>query len=148
MKTRIFAFIICTAMAVCMAGCSDKDTSSKANSDVSSDNLLVSSQATDNTVLGEGDTSFVFEVTGTDGNTASFTINTNEKTVGDALSKLGLIEGDDTEFGLYVKTVNGTTLDFDKDGKYWAFYIDGEYAMTGVDSTDIDETSVYEFRAE
>ena len=131
-----------------MAGCSDKDTSSKANSDVSSDNLLVSSQATDNTVLGEGDTSFVFEVTGTDGNTASFTINTNEKTVGDALSKLGLSEGDDTEFGLYVKTVNGTTLDFDKDGKYWAFYIDGEYAMTGVDSTDIDETSVYEFRAE
>ncbi len=147
MKTRIYALLICTAMAVCMAGCSDKDTSSKAGGDASSDNSSVSSQATDNT-LGEGDTSFVFEVTGTDGNTASFTINTNEKTVGDALSKLGLIEGDDTEFGLYVKTVNGTTLDFDKDGKYWAFYIDGEYAMTGVDSTDIDETSVYEFRAE
>lgn len=131
-----------------MAGCSDKEATSKANSDVSSDNSSVSSQATDSNVLGEGDTSFVFEVTGTDGSTASFTINTNEKTVGDALSKLGLIEGDDTEFGLYVKTVNGTTLDFDKDGKYWAFYIDGEYAMTGVDSTDIDETSVYEFRAE
>ena len=130
-----------------MAGCSDKDTSSKAGGNASSDNLSVSSQATDNT-LGEGDTSFVFEVTGTDGNTASFKINTNEKTVGDALSKLGLIEGDDTNLGLYVKTVNGTTLEFDKDGKYWAFYIDGEYAMTGVDSTDIDETSVYEFRAE
>lgn len=147
MKTRIYALLICTAMAVCMAGCSDKDTSSKASGNSSSDNLLVSSQATDNT-LGEGDTSFVFEVTGTDGNTASFKINTNEKTVGDALSKLGLIEGDDTNLGLYVKTVNGTTLEFDKDGKYWAFYIDGEYAMTGVDSTDIDETSVYEFRAE
>ena len=147
MKTRIYAFIICTAMAVCMAGCSDKEASSKASGNASSDNLLVSSQATDNT-LGEGDTSFVFEVTGTDGNTASFKINTNEKTVGDALSKLGLIEGDDTNLGLYVKTVNGTTLEFDKDGKYWAFYIDGEYAMTGVDSTDIDETSVYEFRAE
>ena len=147
MKTRIYAFLICTAVAVCMAGCSDKESSSRSGGDASSDNLLVSSQATDNT-LGEGDTSFVFEVTGTDGNTASFKINTNEKTVGDALSKLGLIEGDDTEFGLYVKTVNGTTLDFDKDGKYWAFYIDGEYAMTGVDSTDIDETSVYEFRAE
>ena len=147
MKTRIFAFITCTAMAVCMAGCSDKDTSSKAGGNASSDNLSVSSQATDNT-LGEGDTSFVFEVTGTDGNTASFKINTNEKTVGDALSKLGLIEGDDPNLGLYVKTVNGTTLEFDKDGKYWAFYIDGEYAMTGVDSTDIDETSVYEFRAE
>lgn len=147
MKTRIYALLICTAMAVCMAGCSDKDTSSKAGGNASSDNLSVSSQATDNT-LGEGDTSFVFEVTGTDGNTASFKINTNEKTVGDALSKLGLIEGDDTNLGLYVKTVNGTTLEFDKDGKYWAFYIDGEYAMTGVDSTDIDETSVYEFRAE
>ena len=36
-----------------------------------------------------------------------------------------------------------STADFNTDGSYWAFYIDGEYAMTGVDSTEINEDSVY-----
>ena len=61
---------------------------------------------------------------------------------------LGLISGDESEYGLYVKTVNGVTLDYDKDGKYWAFYVDGEYAATGVDSTDIAAGSTYTFKVE
>ena len=60
--------------------------------------------------------------------------------------ELGLIAGDDSEYGLYVKTVNGVTLDYDKDGKYWAFYINGEYASTGVDSTDITAGAEYAFK--
>ena len=49
---------------------------------------------------------------------------------------------------IYVKTVNGVTLDYDKDGKYWAFYVNGEYAQTGVDSTDITAGAEYSFKAE
>ena len=45
-------------------------------------------------------------------------------------------------------TVNGITLDWEKDGKYWAFYINGEYAMTGVDSTDAEDGAVYTFKPE
>ena len=80
--------------------------------------------------------------------TATTTDDTDEKTVGAALQKLGLIAGDDSEYGLYVKTVNGVTVDYDKDGKYWAFYIDGEYAQTGVDSTDVTAGSTYTFKVE
>ena len=40
------------------------------------------------------------------------------------------------------------TLDYDTDGMYWAFYIDGEYAMTGVDGENIDSAKVYELKAE
>ena len=58
------------------------------------------------------------------------------------------VAGDDTEYGLYVKTVNGVTVDYDTDGKYWAFYVDGEYAATGVDSTDITAGATYTFKAE
>ena len=46
------------------------------------------------------------------------------------------------------KTVNGVTVDYDTDGKYWAFYVDGEYAATGVDSTDITAGATYTFKAE
>ena len=46
------------------------------------------------------------------------------------------------------KTVNGITADYDVDQTYWAFYVDGEYAMTGVDATDIVEGSQYMFKVE
>ena len=54
-----------------------------------------------------------------------------------------LIEGEEGPFGLYVKKVNGVEADFDKDGTYWAFYINGEYAMSGVDTTKITEGEQY-----
>lgn len=55
---------------------------------------------------------------------------------------------DGTEIGEGSKTVNGMTADYDKDGVYWAFYIDGEYAMTGVDATNITDGAQYAFRME
>lgn len=99
-------------------------------------------------MLGEGSTSFAFSVTDQDGNTSPFEIHTDKATVGEALLELGLIAGDDSEYGLFVKTVNGITLDYDKDGKYWAFYIDEAYASSGVDSTQITDGSSYAFKAE
>lgn len=100
------------------------------------------------TVIGKGETKFTFTVTDLEGNKTVYEINTDKKTVGEALLELELIAGDDSEYGLYVKTVNGTTLDYDKDGAYWAFYTNGEYAIKGVDSTDIVPGENYEFRAE
>ena len=46
------------------------------------------------------------------------------------------------------QTVDGETLDYDTDGKYWAFYENGEYGMTGVDLTEIKEGVSYAFKAE
>lgn len=98
--------------------------------------------------VGEGETQFDFLVTDGDGNVSQYDVHTDETTVGDALQNLGLIDGEDSEFGLYVKTVNGVTLDYDADGAYWAFYVDGEYATAGVDATEIVPGAAYEFRAE
>lgn len=55
---------------------------------------------------------------------------------------------DGAEIGEGSKTVNGMTADYDKVGVYWAFYIDGEYAMTGVDATNITDGAQYAFRME
>lgn len=76
------------------------------------------------------------------------TIKTNKTTVGDALLEKGLIEGEDSQYGLYVKTVDGVYADYNETKTYWAFYINGEYAMTGVDSTNIENGAVYSFRIE
>ena len=94
---------------------------------------------------GEGQTAFTLQVVGADGQQTDFASHTDEKTVGAALLKLELVAGENSQYGLYVKTVNGVTADFDKDKTYWAFYIDGEYASTGVDSTNIEAGKTYSF---
>ena len=92
--------------------------------------------------------SFTVVVADLEGKETTFEYTSDKATVGEALIAEGLIEGHETEYGLYVDSVNGVTLDWDKDGKYWAFYIDGEYAMTGVDTTEITEGATYDFMPE
>ena len=92
--------------------------------------------------------SFTVVVADLEGQETTFEYASDKATVGEALIAEGLIEGHETEYGLYVDSVNGVTLDWDKDGKYWAFYIDGEYAMTGVDTTEITDGATYAFKPE
>ena len=99
--------------------------------------------------LGEGQTAFTFEVMDLEGNEAWFAIRTDAETVGAALLNLGLIAGSESEYGLYVTSVCGMELVWSEENPhYWALYIDGEYAQTGVDTTPVAEGSVYLFKAE
>ena len=99
---------------------------------------------TKDTELGEGSKTFMFKVDA-DGYSITFTVHTDANTVGEALLALGLIAGEDSEYGLYVKTVNGMFADYNVDGTYWSFYENGAYAMSGVDATDITEGYTYSF---
>lgn len=98
--------------------------------------------------LGEGANEFTFEMTLGD-ETVGYKINTDETTVGAALLGLDLIGGEESQYGLFVTTVMGNDPTSEADGTpYWAFYIDGGYAPTGVDSTDITPGSTYSFVVE
>ncbi len=93
-------------------------------------------------------TSFTVVTTDLDGKETTHEIKTDAATVGEALIEEGLLKGHTTEYGLYVDEVNGIALDWEKDGKYWAFYINGEYAQTGVDATNVEDGAVYTFKPE
>lgn len=137
---RIWSLFAClvliTAMALTVTGCQN---TSETGETASSENTtsLEEKQAV----------SFTFVVVDENKKEQTFTINTTEKTVGDALLKEGLIEGEEGEYGLYVKTVNGKTLDFNKDGAYWAFYCGDEYAASGAETTEIIDGGIYMFKA-
>lgn len=158
MRKNFLALLLCVIMLVSVAlvatGCKG-NTEATAEATVPETSApetaadeIKSVNTGDVTVLGEGETVFHFTVTDLDGKETAFEIHTDKATVGEALLDLGLIEGEDSDYGLYVKTVNGLTLDYDKDGKYWAFYENGEYAAAGVDSTNVTPGASYAFKAE
>ena len=92
--------------------------------------------------------SFTFEVTELDGTKKEFQVKYDtEQSVGEALVNEKLISGEVGQYGLMVDTVNGQKYDYNEDGAYWAFYVNGEYAMTGVDTTPIKDGEVYSFVA-
>ncbi len=97
------------------------------------------------TELGNGEKTLVVKVE-VEEQSVTFTINTDKETVGEALLEHKLISGEDGDYGLYIKKVNGITADYDKDKSYWAFYADGEYASSGVDTTKIDEKVTYSLK--
>ncbi len=138
---KILSFILCIALIAAMAlftvGCNDTTPTNAGESSL----VTV-------TALGEGKTSFAFSVTHADGSVKNFEISTDKETVGDALLEQNLIAGEDSQYGLYVKTVDGETLDYDTDGKYWAFYENDQYATAGVDTTAITEGATYALKAE
>jgi len=86
---------------------------------------------------------FKVVVTDLDGNESTFTYTSGAADLGEALIAEGLIEGRETEFGLFIETVNGITADWDADQTYWAFYIDGEYAVTTMDATQLTADATY-----
>ena len=138
----VLSFILCivliAAVALFTTGCNENtntpETTTVAQAEVK--------------VMGEGKNEFSFTVTDIDGNSQEFEIHTDKEIVGEALLDLGIIKGDEGQYGLYVKEVNGISADYDKDGVYWAFYVDSEYAPAGVDMTPIEDGKVYSFKVQ
>ena len=140
---KVLAIILALVMALSLMACGSspaQQPSGDANAEIP--------VVTDGATLGEGAHSFTLEITDAEGKTITATINTDEETVGAALLKLNIIQGENSDYGLYVKTVNGITADYDKDQTYWSFYIDGEYAQTGVDMTAVNDGSTYKLAIE
>ncbi len=133
----ILCMVLIAALALMAVGCSK----TQENPEAPAEELVA-------TPIGEGATTFDLTVTKADGSKTLYAVSTDETTVGAALLALELIAGDEGEFGLYIKTVDGETHVYEDDGMYWAFYINDEYAVTGVDMTDIEAGAAYELRAE
>lgn len=132
----IGCIVLIAALALTTTGCGSKEEAPAAEG---------SQSASDVQVLGEGATVFQFSVVDLEENETKFEIHTDETTVGAALLNVGLIEGEDGPYGLYVMKVNGIEAIYENDGSYWAFYEDGAYGMTGVDQTEINPDVAYSF---
>ena len=87
--------------------------------------------------------SFKVIVTDLEGKETTFEYTSSASNVGEVLVAEGLVVGHETSYGLYIDSVNGIAADWDKDQTYWAFYINGEYATTGISDTPITADTLY-----
>ena len=149
----LVALILVLACIVALAACSTtKETPNTVNQgtttsadagDIQATGLWENAIYLEDRELGTGAKTVVVQVK-VEEQMVTLTIKTDKDTVGAALLEHGLIEGEEGQYGLYVKVVNGIRADYDKDKRYWAFYIDGEYAMTGIELTEISDGAKYQ----
>ena len=113
---RHLPLLLCIMLVVSMAlfttGCNG------AKKDNASGSGTAEGVKVEGSVLGEGDTQFAFTVVDAENNETEFEIHTDKKTVGEALLDVGLIAGEEGDYGLYVKTVNGVTTEIEEGTTY------------------------------
>ena len=78
------------------------------------------------------------------GDDTSYTIYTDAEYLSGALEQENLIEGTESEYGLYVTTVDGETAD-DSKQEWWGYSVNGAFAELGVDSQPVADGDVYDF---
>ena len=79
-------------------------------------------------------------VTLPDGTQNTHTLTSTKSTLGEVLRDYGLIECDDSG---YIVAVEGIEASWDNDKAYWAFEINGQYAMHGVDDEVFTDGNTY-----
>ncbi len=91
----------------------------------------------------QGAKTITVEVFNGEESVGSHTLKTEEEYLGDALKEAGLVEGEESGTGLFVKTVDGITADDEKQ-QWWCFTKGGEDLNTGVDATPIADGDRFE----
>ena len=132
----VLAFVLTAAAA--LTGCSGKPAETTAPP----------AETGPVTVRGAGSKAFDLSIVDKEGTQHLYRIHTDEEFVGFAMIEHELIEGEEGPYGMYIKSVLGQVLDYETDKLYWAFYVNGEYAMTGVDQTPVTADTSYMLKAE
>lgn len=89
-----------------------------------------------------GQKTITVAVVGTNADTET-EITTVEEHLRGALEQVELIAGEESDYGLFVTTVNGVTAD-DAKQEWWCFTKGGEMLETGVDTTPIADGDHFE----
>ena len=91
-----------------------------------------------------GSKTVTVEVVHGDGSEKGFIIRTDAETLRQACEEQKLIAGRESEYGLYVLTVDGETAD-ESIQQWWCITKGGEEHFYGVDATMIQDGEQYEF---
>ena len=135
---KIFTFLLAILIIFSLASC--KKSKQEITAPPENDSVIYEE-------IGSGKNRFYLEIV-FDEKEKNYLILTDESTVGSALEKLEIISGEQGDYGMYITAVEGEEHRYEKGGKYWAFYEDGQYASKSVDLTTIKNDKVYSLKVE
>lgn len=161
MKTKNIRLVSCVLtlvalLSVMLCGCgSQSGVSGQSSVSNPSSDSIVSSLPADSSVSSASDGSSANSETATtkaltvtvvygDKTSDTFELDTDEEFLRGALEEQGLIQGDESEYGLFVKTVNGVTAN-DANQEWWAISKNGTLLETGVDTTPVADGDSFDF---
>ncbi len=143
----MLALALTAAVGFCFASCSGDEYPFPTSSKVSTPQMPDTSSLA-YAEMGEGKTKYTLIVE----NAFEFEskevyrVKTDKKYLGESLLELQFIKGEQTQYGLYVDTVMGITVD--NKTYFWAIYIDGKQAPVGIDKIEITAGKTYVIKRE
>jgi flagellar basal body-associated protein FliL len=94
----------------------------------------------------EGSKSITIEVIDNEEQSTVYDVKTDAEYLRQAMeeSDMEFSGTESEEYGMMVDTINGLTADYNTDGAYWAFYVDGEYCSYGIDTQPVEDGQEYQ----
>lgn len=139
--TIIPAALLC-AISVTLTACG-KTAPAASGSVISSADRWSGAVYTEDAEIGSGAHTALITVT-IDGKSVTITVKSDKDNLAEMLVDSGLVEGDEGEYGLYIKRVNGVLADYDADGAYWSLMQNGLPTAAGASSITVKDGDAYE----
>ncbi len=93
----------------------------------------------------EGNKTVTIEVTAQNKAVTTYTVNTDALYLKEVMEEAdGLtFSGTEGPYGVMITEVNGEVADYNTNGAYWAFYVNGEYCNYGIDEQPVEDGDVF-----
>jgi len=91
-----------------------------------------------------GEKTITVNVDHLEGEDTTFIVSTDAEYLRDALEQEGLVAGKESQYGLWIQTVDGETADEDAQ-QWWGFSVNGAFSDYGVDAQPVADGDVYDF---
>lgn len=98
----------------------------------------------------KGNKDITVTVVDQEGKEQYYQVKTDARYLRQALEEIdGLkLEGTEGDYGIYVDAVNGIRADYEKDGAYWAFYVNGEYCNYAIEEQPVYDRDAFVIKYE
>lgn len=90
-----------------------------------------------------GDKNITVVVVHKDGTEREFKYNTSEEFLEPVLVANNLVQGEESQYGLYIHYADGERAVYELDGAWWGLYIGDEESMVGAKELAIEDGGVY-----
>lgn len=100
----------------------------------------------------EGSKEITIEVVNSKEESTVYELQTDAKVLEEAMNEAKekgfTYEAEDGPYGLSVSMVNSEKADYNTDGAYWAFYVNGEYCSNGISTQPVEDGDAFKIAYE